>query len=109
MTTGLVASVQRFATPEQLAKVREYVQDQRNREFVKGTLQVRSKPLGQIARELDMPEAIVREAMLDCGWYQAMIDAENAPQEAAPAPTKMNTKAAKVKASVIPDPEGWDE
>jgi hypothetical protein len=62
--------------------VREYVRGHRNREFVrKGNSEVRSKPLSQIAEELELRPAVVRDAMRECGWFQAITDAERAGSE----------------------------
>ena len=102
---------------EQLNNVREYVRAGRNREWSnKAALLMRSKPLRQIAEELGMQPDAVLSALLECGWYDAVQDAERAdPKEwldsvarvtwKAKAETKKSPKAA----PLIVNPRGWSK
>jgi hypothetical protein len=92
-------------------KVREYVQAHRNRELVRtrnGT-EARSKPLAQIAEELGLSPAAVREGMRACGWFMAIAAAENADREAVAATPASAPKKKRPREHSKFNPHGWTE
>jgi hypothetical protein len=86
--------------------VTAYVRAHRNREFVGNTLQVRSKSLVQIAKELNLTESQVSAGLRAGGWHIALEDAERVPK---PAADKAAKKDRPTRLQPNFNPHGWSE